>query len=87
MTKALVQAPRASAEIVEMTGSIRPLPGSETGRPMVELSGLYKSYGGLQVLKAFISVKVAVMAAAGAKGDMNVKPLNHFTKPMRLGGQ
>jgi glutamate/aspartate transport system ATP-binding protein len=50
MTKALVHASRASAEIVEMTASVRPLPGSETGRPMVEISGLYKSYGGLQVL-------------------------------------
>lgn len=51
MTKALIQASRPSAEIVEMTNSVHTFPGSERGKPMVEISALYKSYGGLEVLK------------------------------------
>ena len=51
MTKALAQTSRASAEIVEMTTSVRASPGSKDGKPMVEVSGLCKSYGGLEVLK------------------------------------
>jgi glutamate/aspartate transport system ATP-binding protein len=51
MTKALVQASRASAERVEMPASVRDLPVSQSGKPMVEISGLYKSYGGIEVLK------------------------------------
>jgi glutamate/aspartate transport system ATP-binding protein len=51
MTKPLVQASRASAERVEMPASVRDLPVSQSGKPMVEISGLYKSYGGIEVLK------------------------------------
>src|SRR4029079_9565780 len=52
MTKALVQASRAPAEIVEVKASARGLaPGLRHGTPMIEISGLYKSYGGLEVLK------------------------------------
>jgi glutamate/aspartate transport system ATP-binding protein len=52
MIKALVQTPRAPAEIVEMTASSRALaPDPGPGNPMVEISGLYKSYGGFEVLK------------------------------------
>ena len=52
MIKALVPAPRDPAEIVEMTplaGAPTPDPGSNA--PMVEISGLYKSYGKMEVLK------------------------------------
>jgi glutamate/aspartate transport system ATP-binding protein len=51
MTKALVQASRVLTEIVEMRAPVRALAGSERGKPMVEISGLYKSYAGLDVLK------------------------------------
>jgi glutamate/aspartate transport system ATP-binding protein len=52
MIKATVQASRAPTEIVEMTDSARALaPDAGHSNPMVEITGLYKSYGGLEVLK------------------------------------
>jgi glutamate/aspartate transport system ATP-binding protein len=52
MIKSVVQASRAPAEIVQMTASACALAlVTGHGAPMVEISGLYKSYGGLEVLK------------------------------------
>lgn len=52
MTKALGHASCAPAEIVEVKAPGRALAlEPRDGRPMVEISSLYKSYGGLEVLK------------------------------------
>jgi glutamate/aspartate transport system ATP-binding protein len=52
MIKARTRAFRAPAEIVQITPSARTLaPDPGHSNPMVEISGLYKSYGELEVLK------------------------------------
>jgi glutamate/aspartate transport system ATP-binding protein len=71
MTKALVQAPRPSAEIVEMSTSVRTSPVSQSGKPMVEISGLYKSYGRLEVLRGcdFVVDRGEVVVICGPSGS------------------
>ena len=71
MTKALVQASRASAEIAGLPTPVRALPVSQSGKPMVEISGLYKSYGGLEVLKGcdLVVARGEVVVICGPSGS------------------
>ena len=71
MTKALVQPCRASAELVEMPTSVRTSPVSQSDKPMVEISGLYKSYGGIEVLRGcdLVVARGEVVVICGPSGS------------------